>query len=151
MFIRNLSVRSRLPVPGKDIPNLAESLSIDYRFVLSFVLFLIPGDLAKVYRILKQFDDDLLVERLAESNHLAYACLRDPGICGQIIICGVRIVLQIFEEPKTGQDGVGWFLSLMEGSFPVSLCDGLIDRKISGFLAYTEDLFLVIIYVITRD
>ena len=64
MFIRNLSVGSRLPVPGKDILDLAESLSIDYRFVLSFVLFLIPGDLAKVYRILKQFDDDLLVERL---------------------------------------------------------------------------------------
>ena len=87
---------------------------------------------------------------LTEGYHLAYTCLRDPGICGQIIICGVRIVLEIFHEPKAGQDGVGWFLSLMEGSFPVSLCDGLIDREKSGFLAYTEDLFLVNIYIITE-
>ena len=61
------------------------------------------------------------------------------------------VVLQIFDEPKTGQNGVGWLLLLMEGSFPVSLRDGLIDGKISAFLAFVGNLFLVIIVIITKD
>jgi hypothetical protein len=39
----------------------------------------------------------------------------------------------------------------MEDSFPVSLRDGLIDGKISGFLTFAKDLFLVIICIITDD